>query len=357
MVLSDAPIKTSGLGRITRELLKRMRMDPETAAVFRVASLGCGQRYFKSEPYPQYPTSITTVITDLHDAWKDFSRGEPGVLFTIWNPSWLSWLSSMQKPPFNLWGYFPIDAEGPKGTLPKSQMDIINAFDRKLAYTKWAGDMIGAPFLPHGIDTSIYYPRQLEVKDGMIQGPVVVPEDTLRIGVCATNTPRKDWGLAAEMCSILKERGRDVILMAHTDTAVSSWNLPELFEEFDVLQNCVISTKQFTEDEMAQWYSACNVTLGIGSGEGFGYPIAESLACGVPCIHGNYAGGAEITPYRIDPIGWRYEGYTTDKRPIFDVNDWASYADHAWPAASLPAQFDWVELWPKWKEWLLKGVQ
>ena len=65
MVLSDAPIRTTGLGRITRELLKRMRMDPETAAVFRVASLGCGQRYFKSLPYPQYPTSVTSVEADL----------------------------------------------------------------------------------------------------------------------------------------------------------------------------------------------------------------------------------------------------------------------------------------------------
>ena len=161
--------------------------------------------------------------------------------------------------------------------------------------------------------------------------------------------------------SILKQRGHDITIVTHTDAVVSSWNLPELFEEFDVLQNRVISTKQFTEDEMAQWYSSCNVTLGIGSGEGFGYPIAESLACGIPCIHGNYAGGAEITPYLIEPYGFRYEGYTTDKRPVFDVYDLAyriTDETHSENGASLlPAQFDWNNLWPLWKEWLLKGVR
>ena len=340
MVMSDAPITTTGLARITRELLKRMRTDPETASVFRVASLGCGQRYMKTVPYPQYPTNVSSIGTDLPDAWRDFSQGEPGVVFTIWNPSWLGWVHQVPRRPFNLWGYFPIDAEGPRGTLPKSQMDIINGFDRKLAYSAWAGKMINAPFLPHGIDTSIFYPRQKK------------ESDRLRIGVCATNTSRKNWALAAQVCSILDKP----LLVAHTDREQHEWNLPELFEEFDVEAD--ITTKQMTEDEMAQWYSNCDVTLGIGSGEGFGYPIAESLACGVPCIHGNYAGGAEITNVLIEPCGWRYEGYTTDKRPLFDAEEWASsVTEVAGKSAVLPPCFDWNNLWPQWKKWLLRGVK
>ena len=44
---------------------------------------------------------------------------------------------------------------------------------------------------------------------------------------------------------------------------------------------------------MAQFYSACDVTLGIGLGEGAGYPLFESTSCGTPVVHGNYGGGPE----------------------------------------------------------------
>ncbi len=358
MVLSDAPSTTTGLARITRELLRRMRTDPETSKVFRIATLGCGQRQFRTKPYPQYPTTIHCGEGELMDAWRDFSCGQHGVLMTIWNPSWLAWLAQMENRPFRLWGYFPIDCEGPAGILPAVQRSIIDCYDRKLAYSAWAAALIESQYLPHGIDTSIYYPRPLEIINGYIDGPVKVPEDHLKIGICATNSARKDWGLAAEVCSILKEREHKIAVIAHTNTLVADWDIPELFNEFGILENSIIDTDQFSEVQMAEWYSCCDVTLGIGSGEGFGYPIAESLACGVPCIHGNYAGGAEIADHVIEPIGYRYDGQTSDKRPIFNAATWANAVERAKTrTAELPEHLDWNNLWPKWKQWLLEGVK
>ncbi len=347
MVMSDAPSTTTGLARITRELLKRMRTDPETSAVFRVGTLGLGQRSFITNPYPQYPASMANYqVPELMDAWNDFAQGQDGVLFTIWNPSWLFWMPQLVRRPFNLWGYFPIDACGPSGKLPKATMGIINSFDRKLAYSKWAGKMIDAEYLPHGIDTSIFYPRKVAKFDG------------LTIGICATNTRRKDWGLAAETCAILKRRGHKICVLAKTDRLLADWHLTELFDEFGLTDEVAFNTEQFLELEMAKWYRSCDVTLAIGSGEGFGYPIAESMACGVPCTHGDYAGGAEVAGVLVDPVGWRYEGYGSDKRPVFMASDWADCVEGwAGKPAVLHQSFDWNNLWPRWKEWLLKGVK
>jgi len=101
MFLSDAPSGTSGLSRITRELIAHIPGRSGDQCAFRVATLGYGQRGFKSYPYPQYP--ITTlqdyVVPELPDAWNDFARGEQGILMAIWNPSWLWWLSLPRTAP------------------------------------------------------------------------------------------------------------------------------------------------------------------------------------------------------------------------------------------------------------------
>lgn len=378
MFLSDAPSCNTGLARITRELISHITSDPETNSLFRVATLGLGQRGFKSHPYPQYSIGSLQdyVVPELPDAWNDFSRGENGILMTIWNPSWLWWLSIprtvppmfpdlrkyLEKRPFKLWGYFPIDAVGPKGTLPTIQLATIGAFDRRLSYTKWAGNLIGAPSIPHGINTNIFYPRRIPVINGKLQGPhgMQIPKDTLRIGICATNTSRKDWGLGAETCAILKERGHKIQVLAHTNQLLGDWALMQLFDEFGLMEDTILDTLDFTEDEMARWYSCCNVTLGIGSGEGFGYPLAESLACGVPCIHGHYAGGTEVVPNRMltGPIAHRFEGYGCNKRPIYDADEWAIMVENYEKLApvKLPNELDWNNLWPRWKQWLKEGL-
>jgi len=72
---------------------------------------------------------------------------------------------------------------------------------------------------------------------------------------------------------------------------LGDWALMQLFDEFGILEECNPRTLEFTEDEMARWYSCCNVTLGSGPAEGFGYPLAGIAGMRVPVIHGNYGGG------------------------------------------------------------------
>jgi len=118
----------------------------------------------------------------------------------------------------------------------------------------------------------------------------------------------------------------------------------------------------FTDEQMAWCYSACDVTLGIGMSEGFGYPIFESLACGTPCIHGaDHGGAAEHMPedMLVKPVHVRIEGVYNSVRPVHDYRDWYQKL-YLMPKKTggslLPAYLDWNALWPSWKEWLLKGV-
>jgi glycosyltransferase involved in cell wall biosynthesis len=173
----------------------------------------------------------------------------------------------------------------------------------------------------------------------------------------ATNQARKDWALAAETVAILSHVHK-IRLWIHTDTLERHWSIPALLADYGLLDKTMISLGYLSDDNMAQAYSACNVTLGPGA-EGWGLPLAESLACGTPVIHGNYAGGAEITPIEmhVEPIAYRAEGLYACVRPVYNPQDWADRAlQFAGQRTHLDPQYDWNNLWPRWKSWLQKGI-
>jgi len=189
-----------------------------------------------------------------------------------------------------------------------------------------------------------------------------IPDDALMVGIVATNQIRKDFGLALQVFAEIK-RERPAVPWIHTDDLDRHWSFPHLFHDFGIQhdQAVITAAMPFTDENMAWCYSACDVTLGIGSGEGYGFPLFESLACGTPCIHGNYGGAPEHMPqeFLVEPCAYRMEGIYNCVRPVFQHTDWVD-AISALPKRGkeslLPAHLDWNNLWPSWAEWLKKGV-
>src|SRR6476660_8614490 len=113
---------------------------------------------------------------------------------------------------------------------------------------------------------------------------------------------------------------------------------------------------------MSYAYSACDVTM-LPSSEGWGFPQAESLACGVPCVHVAYAGGNwELPTVRyVVPSGYRVEGPFNAVRPILEAE---AFAEAAMGFKQKPddcrgsvAHLEWKPLWQGcWKKWFLKGI-
>lgn len=387
LIISDAPTAPTGLGRICRELA--VRISAGMGEEFRVATFGYGGTHSNKFSFPQYPMTHVNnyVATELPKVWNDFAGEEKGIILTIWNPSWTWWLANPEKlpdsllkdfllqRPFELWGYFPVDGDGPNGKLPSGIGDIIGRYDRVLAYTKYGAEVIEktcpmlkpVEHLPHGIDGNVFFPRdRVEARRtfvGMIaqRPPAQLSSDLFLVGVVATNTPRKDWYLAFEACARMKQVGVKVGMWAHTDAWRKHWDLEALCEEFGMQDRVMFTNHEISDEDLAWAYSACDVTFGIGSGEGWGYPLAESLACGTPVIHGDYAGGAEFVPRGtlVTSVGFRGDGIGCIRRPVFDANSWAHKAAAAWAihgAAKLPDYIKWVNAWPRWRQWLKVGI-
>lgn len=383
MIISDNVASTTGLARVSRELA--FHIHANLSDTFHVGTLGFnGGSKPDNAPFPQWvmPKEHGTCPHDLPYYWRGFAGGERGTILAIGNYGWFNWLANpeslpdgmlkefLRSKPFEKWIYVPVDGHTSSGKLPKDAEKILSGFDRVLAYTKYGAEVIertmqtvGIEYLPHGLDTSVFRPRDRATARRMIfslatgQPENPIKDDVVLLGIVATNSARKDWHLAFEICAELLRNGVNIGLWIHTQLN-GFWDIPTLALDAGMKDRVIASHRNFEDKDMSWLYSACDLTLGIGSGGGWEIPLAESLACGVPAIHGNYAGGAEFIPQvmRVDPVAFRGEGWWPIIRPVYRSRDWADKVQE-WVGGStstslLPEYIAWDAAWPRWAEWL-----
>lgn len=376
LFVSDSISASSGLGRITRDLA--MMVHKHLGEQFRVGCAGYGGAGSAKYPFPQYHFHSVDnwLLPELPAIVDDFSQGEEPIIMFVWDASRLYWIGIpetcpipqlrqwVEKHPKKLWLYGAIDSEGPNGKVSSRIAETLKGFDRVIDYSAFSSRITGNPtHLPHGIDTSVFYPRDMRQARSLFieRGFKGLQPNSMLIGIVATNQARKNWQLGMETAKILLDRGHDVRVWAKTDVIDRHWSIGNLITDYGLLGRVAVTTDHFTDDQLAWMYSACHVTLGIGP-EGFGYPIAESLACGVPCICGSYGGQAEFVPARmqVNPIAYHHEGGFCSKRPVHDSSEWADKVEQmalertqTASVSLLPSRVDWNgptlrKAWLKW---------
>lgn len=379
LLISDAPSGSSGLARITCDLASRIY---EHMPEFRVATLGANGTGSSRFGWTQYNMNPTTdwLITELPEVLNDFVReGERPIIMTIWDATRLSWLAQpalcpdprlrrmVERRDFDLYGYFPLDADTFGEKIGFIARETISKFDRVLMYSEWAADTVGRSLptlqrlqaLPHGIDDT-FHPRDRQDSRSRFQG---LPTGALLIGIVATNQARKDFPLGLQTAAELRRRGHNAFVWIHTDSLTRHWDIFGILHELQLTQYAILSDGNIPNDEMAFMYSACDITLGIGAGEGWGLPIFESIACGTPCIHGNYAGAPEYMPLAmlVEPIAFRYDGPLANRRPVYVVEDWVEMVEknvecNLQNRVTLPESLRWNALFPRFAAWLKEGL-
>lgn len=394
LIIGDAPSATSGLGRITRDLA--LRINTHMADVFEVATYGYGGLGDRSLGFQQYNIEGMTnwFMPTLRQVWENFAGTRKGVVLTIFDASRLLWFARPDNPswcpdpamrewllnaPFEKWGYFPMDATGPNGKLTMINAHCLAGFHKIIAYSEWAKTMIDASLpsnildtrdviaLPHGLDTDVFQPRMTPNPRHLFQevlgfnGPPIAPDEKL-VGIVATNQARKDYGLAMSAMTKVMEDVK-VRLFINTDVLERYWSIPALIMDHGILPQCIVNCNVIPDHLMSVLYSACDLTLGIGAGEGFGYPIFESLACGTPVLTGTYGGHAEHLPEEmlVSPEMYRLEGVYNCVRPVYDPTNWAYWTikrlrERKTGASLLPEDLDWKNLWPLWETYF-RGQQ
>ena len=385
LFLSDGVDQSSGLARITRDLCTMLVSNPR----FRVASLGYHSCGTIKLPWAMYAMANNEFgELSLPYAWQDFSRGEPGIIMTVWDISRLLWLARPEylqdedlkqriiqlRRTAKVWGYFPVDSTGPGDRLTTMAKETLLGLDRILVTSPWAdgvmrrtlGDQVcaqrGLTWMPHSINDQVFN------EEHAVADVILSTDDppVTMIGIVATNQIRKDWGLVAETCAILKQHIPNAYFWWHVDVDVRHWSIPALLEDFGLQSITEVTHAPIEDKELAARYRRCDVTLHPGS-EGFGFPIFESLFCGVPATHGDYASGASLmhtcalSQYLVKPVAWRYETEFNCVRPVFNPMDWANKVIEvlAMDNSGLAGKVEHLavkNLYYPWKRWFEDGI-
>ncbi len=383
LVYSDGPRQPTGLARITRDLVSRLWAERETLGID-LLQLG-----YDPLPGPAVDWPLWTLATmDMSNEgdwgasqvdrtwWNYFGEGRQGVLLSIWDPG-RAFALLKTKLPSARWGYFPIDATNVRGSLSGTAAETVRRYDRVLAYGAWGASVLKGlrsdpvPYLPHGLDLDTWtYELSPDLAD-RAEAILQRRSGEWVLGCVATNQPRKDLALYFGTLAELRRRGEKVRGWLHTDAMSRYWNVLSLVEDFGLAKKVTV-TLTLEDWELAGCYACCGVTLAPGLGEGFGYPIVESLACGTPCVHGDYAGGAELLPlnaWRVPVRAERVEGFYSQRRPVFSPVDMANAVQRAldWKRQDERVvqaycrmsveHLGWTHLWPRWRSWFKQGLE
>ncbi|WP_157789616.1 glycosyltransferase [Candidatus Microthrix parvicella] len=203
--------------------------------------------------------------------------------------------------------------------------------DHVLALSKWAQDALArrdveSRYMPHGVDATVFTPADAATKV-QARERLGLPADSFVVGMVAANnewiTSRKSFPEAFCAFAELRSVHSDALLYVHSSLdghPGDGMNLVRLAESAGIPSGAIAMTNParyrlgFDSEQLVALYRSFDVLLAPSAGEGFGVPVIEAQACGVPVIVSDFSAQPELVG-----DGWIVGG---QRRWIPPVGSW-----------------------------------
>lgn len=368
IIVSDDPTQFGGVSRLGRTIADRIGAATTTDLPFGPVWYVAHSRHAQLPPEGIEIPARGRVRVLLHNdrqTWGagvmervvqalDQDPGAPaptprGVILAIQDPDRsYPLLAVARKWGWALWGYYSLDGVNEQHLIGGPARETVRFSDRVAAYGRVGKGVFEAireradvPIIPHGVDRDLFTPwvtaadQPAEIAFRQQLHPIDAA--TQVIGCVAANQPRKDIPLFLRTVKILRQRGWPVRGWLHIDHDLGpAWSVPELADIYGLDWRSLALTTDLSDAHLAAAYRACAVTIGVGRGEGFGYPLVEAQACGVPTLACAYADGQWLVPpdRRIPWGTYTVEGLYGIVRPRMRAADVATMVERLLRAAA-----------------------
>lgn len=298
LFIGDGPNVDTGFGIVAKNLLNRWaKMGHEIVAL--------GVNFFgdpydsKQFPYPIYPTDRGSIdlLYGYHKFWPLEEKVQPDIIFFL-NDPWIIERYLSFKPKgwtregvTKLVAYYPTDA----GPFHKEWAEMFNKFDAQICYSKFAERLIieanegikpnNLYQIYHGVDTEIFYP----INTYIARQQASLAPDTFIVGMVARNQYRKRFDILAQGFAEFAKDKKNTKLYLHTALQDVGFGLPNLVKQLKI-EDKLIVTRDITPVSgvppkmLNLIYNCFDINCLISLGDGFGLPVAESMAVGAPQV-------------------------------------------------------------------------
>jgi len=364
--LSDSPLLATGFGRVTRAVVSRLARAPG----LQVACSGMGYDGWpyekKSFPAVIYPSASGAHGQDTFE--RVIQEFKPDVVITLAELWMIDWMPKHPcRPRFKWIAYVPLDA----APFYSPWEPLLRDMDEVVAMSDFGQGVLqaGVPArrihrIYHGVDTQVFRPlpeRATLKQHERFRGKFVV-------GCVARNQPRKNIPALVEAFARLSQRIEDVHLYLHMNPCDVGYDLVTLLRRHRLEGKADISSPDLTltqalgDAELNHLYNLFDVMALPTMGEGFGLPIIESLAAGVPVVATDCSACTELVQGRgalVRPITKLTMGTNLIEQAIIDVEDLteqlaqlqhdpARLQRYATAGQTFARTLDWDALMPQW---------
>ena len=368
---SNSPFCNTGYGMQTASCVPRLKALGHEMAIF--AFYGFEGSKMEWNGIPIYPNDVRDWGTRYNKMFYDDFKAD--ILLTLQD----TWVLQRLDCRMNWLPWTPVDHD----PAPPEVVKMLNKRDglvKPIAMSKYgqaklkeAG--IESYYIPHGINTHLFSPQEQWRADIRKQHGW---EDKFVVGTVGTNTvERKNWIASLKAIKELYSRHSDVVYYMHTDMHHSMGiDLDGLREAlgltditfFPKFEQMVIGVRA---EALAHLYNAMDVFLLPSKGEGFGIPLVEAQACGVPVITTNCTaqpdiveGGwliKDLTPTFTAQGSWQFECNPNEIALYLEeaYAEWKTdkYIERKAKAREKAKEYEWDTLIPNFWKPTLEDVE
>jgi glycosyltransferase involved in cell wall biosynthesis len=292
----DSPTVDTGFGVVAQNILTRLAQKEHEIHCLAINYFGDNpsdaRRFQNIYLYPVDKGNIDNLY-GYNKFWSLEDAIKPDLIFWL-NDPWIIEKYMALKPKthdryYKSIVYFPLDA----GPLKPNWAKVLSDMDAQVCYSHFAERIIqeanggkrpnNLHQIYHGVDTSKFFP----INQGQARETLGLPQDAFIVGMVARNQYRKRFDILAKAFAKFAEDKPNAKLYLHTGLHDVGFDIIDMSRQLNLGKHLILTegmevTRPLPIDKLNLVYNTFDVNALISLGDGFGLPVAESMATGCP---------------------------------------------------------------------------